>query len=283
MGLVIAAAGLAGCAPAALLEAVTPPGDYARDSDVAYGPLARQRLDAYRPAKPDARATAVIFFYGGGWRSGAKAQYRFVAQSLTRRGLTVVIADYRLHPEVQFPAFVEDGALALRWVRDNAARLGVDPQRIFLVGHSAGAHIAALLALDGRYLAALAMRPADIAGVVGIAGPYDFLPLTAPRLRAVFAAAADLAPTQPITYASAAAPPMLLVHGLEDRTVHPANSQRLAARLTAAGAAVRLALYPDHGHVDIMLGLSSVLAGDGRLLRDMTEFFAQPNVSLARP
>jgi acetyl esterase/lipase len=273
--------GVAACAPARLLDVVTPEGDYTRETDVAYGPLARQRLDVYRPRNPDALGTVVVFFYGGGWRAGTKGDYRFVAESLTRQGITVVIPDYRIYPEAVFPAFVEDAALVTRWVRDNAVRLSIDRARVFLIGHSAGAHIVALVALDPRYLAAVGRRPRDIAGVVGISGPYDFLPITSPRVREIFAAAPDLAATQPVTFVTANAPPMLLVHGMEDRTVYPRNSQRLAARLHAADAPVRLVLYPDRGHVDIMLGLSSVFSGGDRLMQELTEFLAQPCSSVA--
>lgn len=272
-------AALAACAPARLLDAVTPEGGYIRIADIAYGTLARQKLDLYRPTTSDRRRTAVVFFYGGGWRSGEKADYRFVAESLTRRGITVIVPDYRVYPEVMFPAFVEDGARATAWVADNAEAFGLDPSRIFLMGHSAGAHIAALLALDPRFLGEAGVAPKLIAGVIGIAGPYDFLPFASQRVREVFAVAPDPALTQPIAFARAGGPPMLLIHGVEDRTVYPRNSERLAAKLAAAGAPVRLRRYGGRGHVDIMLGLSSVFMGEGRLMRDVEEFFSNPGVS----
>lgn len=276
-------AALTACVPARLLDAVTPEGTYTRTADIAYGTLARQKLDLYRPASSDPRRTAVVFFYGGGWRSGEKADYRFIAESLTRRGITVIIPDYRVYPEVMFPGFVEDGARATTWVAGNAETYGIDPSRIFLMGHSAGAHIAALLALDERFLARAGGVPKPIAGVIGIAGPYDFLPFTSQRVREIFAAEPDQALTQPITFARRDASPMLLVHGTEDRTVYPRNSERLAERLTALGASVRLVRYVGQGHVDIMLGLSSVFMGEGRLIRDVAEFFSDPDVSQARP
>lgn len=267
------------CAPARLLDAVTPDGAYTRTADIAYGTLARQKLDLYRPMAADPRRTAVIFFYGGGWRSGEKGDYRFVAESLTRRGLTVIIPDYRIHPEAVFPAFVEDGARAVRWTRDNAEALGIDPERIFLMGHSAGAHIAALVALDPRYLAGVGAPANAVSGVVGIAGPYDFLPIVSPSVREVFGAVPNLVETQPISFVRSDAPPMLLVHGMEDRTVYSRNSERLAERLMELGASVRLVRYVGRGHVDIMLGLSSVFMGEGHLMRDIAEFFSAPDVS----
>lgn len=268
LGLLAGAAMLAGCSPARLLDAVTPEGTYRLERDLAYGEHPRQRLDVYRPAGTDT-GPVVVFFYGGSWRSGDKDGYRFVGEQLTRYGITLVVPDYRLHPEVAFPAFVDDGALALRWVQDDLAMSGLagKGRRVFVMGHSAGAHIGAFLALDPRYGAR-----DGLAGFVGISGPYDFLPMTSARTRAVFGSLADDPVTQPITFAGAAAPPSLLIHGATDRTVYPRNSENLAAALRGAGVPVRLQLYADRGHVDIMLGLSSALDSDHRLMTDLLSF-----------
>lgn len=265
--LIAGAALLIGCSSTRLLDAVTPAGTYALDADRAYGDHPRQRLDVYRPQSGD-RSTVIVFFYGGNWRSGDRADYRFVAESLTRHGITVVIPDTRVYPEVTFPTFVEDGARVLRWVRDT---LGTDT-RVFLMGHSSGAHIAALLALDPRYRQA----SAGVAGFVGISGPYDFLPFSSPRTAEVFAGTADLSQTQPITFAGPGSPPTLLFHGAEDRTVYTHNSENLHAALRRAGIPARFVLYRDRGHIDIMLGLSSVMAGDGRLMAELLDFLARP-------
>lgn len=273
LGLLTSGALLTGCTPTRLVDALTPEGGYARDRDIAYGDRPRQRLDIYRPAA-DTNGPIVVFFYGGSWRTGGKGGYRFVGEQLTRHGITVVVPDYRLYPEVAFPAFVEDGAQALRWVQDNLATNGGGERRVFVMGHSAGAHIAALLALDRRYGAVAGVKPGTIAGLVGISGPYDFLPLTSPRTRAVFGPLADDPVILPMTFAGAAAPPALLIHGGTDRTVYPRNSENLAGALLRSGVPVRLALYDDRGHVDIMLGLSSALDSDGRLMGDLLEFMA---------
>lgn len=266
--LIAGAALLVGCSSTRLLDSVTPAGTYALDADRAYGEHPRQRLDVYRPQSGEAR-TVIVFFYGGSWRSGDRADYRFVAESLTRHGVTVVVPDTRVYPEVTFPTFVEDGARVLRWVQDNLA--GTDT-RVFLMGHSSGAHIAALLALDPRYRQA----GGSVAGFVGIAGPYDFLPFSSPRTAEVFAGTADLAQTQPITFARPGSPPTLLFHGAEDRTVYTHNSENLTAALRRSGVPARFVLYRDRGHIDIMLGLSSVLAGDGRLMAELLDFLAHP-------
>ncbi|MBM3525100.1 MAG: alpha/beta hydrolase, partial [Alphaproteobacteria bacterium] len=173
LGSLIAAAGLAGCAGVnglRTIETLTPAGDYTLDRDAAYGPSARQRVDVYRPRLSSTALPppTVVFFYGGSWRRGDKESYRFVGEYLSRLGVIAVVADYRLHPEVTFPAFVEDGAAAVAWASREAMALGGDPSRVFAMGHSAGAHIAVLLALEPRYLALRGMASERLAGVIGI-------------------------------------------------------------------------------------------------------------------
>ena len=175
--LVAATALLAGCSLSTIGTALVPRAGYTTRSDLAYGPLPRQTLDVYRPRGLPTPRPTVVFFYGGRWQSGSKEQYRLLAYTLTQRGYVVVIPDYRLHPQVEFPTFVEDAAHAVRWVRDHIREHGGDPDQVVLMGHSAGAHIAMLLTLDERYLRAVNVDPGDaIAGTVGLAGPYDFLP-----------------------------------------------------------------------------------------------------------
>src|SRR5687767_4233845 len=150
--LFIALASQSGCSRFDLLNAMVPTGGYVRTRDVAYGTLPRQKLDVYRPRGATSLSPLVVFFYGGDWQTGSKRDYRFVTQALASRGFVAVMPDYRLYPEAVFPAFVEDGALAVRWARNHAALIGGDGRRIHLMGHSAGAHIAALLTLDEHYL-----------------------------------------------------------------------------------------------------------------------------------
>jgi acetyl esterase/lipase len=258
------------CSSLGALDALTPSGRYIVTGDLSYGPLSRQKLDVYAPLAPGPHPV-IVFIYGGGWESGARGHYRFVAENLTRHGYAVVIPDYRVYPEARFPTFIEDAAQALRWVRDNVATYGGDPARLVLMGHSAGAHIGAMLALDRRYLAKSGMTPRDLKGFIGLAGPYNFLPLTSDRLKTILAAP-DMAQTQPITFADSAAPPMLLLHGMDDTTVVPANTLSLAAKLTDSGATVETRLYPDMAHIGILLGLSSVAAGDRPVLDDVLGF-----------
>ena len=213
-----------------------------RHTEAAYGPGPRGGIDLYRPA--EARdPPGVLFFYGGGWETGARAMYRFVGATLAAHGIACAIPDYRLFPEARFPAFMEDAAAALAFL---AARRFVDPARLVLMGHSAGAQIATLLALDPRHRRA-AGAPAP-AGVVGLAGPYDFLPLRSPVLREIFGPAETWPDSQPVRFVSAEAPPMLLATGARDRTVLPRNTRSLEAALRRVGAPVTAQVYPGLGH-----------------------------------
>jgi acetyl esterase/lipase len=245
-----------------LLNRLTPVRDLEVLSDIAYGLGPRHRLDAYIPirAASSPAVPVVVFFYGGGWEEGERGRYRFVAAALAARGILTLVPDYRLYPEIRFPAFMEDAAAAVAWVRRFVVSHGGDPERLLLMGHSAGAQIATLLALDERYLRAAGVTRRCIAGVIGLAGPYDFLPLRSPTLKAIFGPEEAWPSSQPITFVTSAAPPMLLLAGRADRVVDPGNTQRLAARLRAVGAMVEARLYSGLGHRVLIGGFASVLA-----------------------
>jgi acetyl esterase/lipase len=244
---------LGGCSPAALLNATVPRKGYTVEPDIAYGAEPRQKLNLYRSDRPRADGKAVIFFYGGSWDSGSKGDYLFVAQALTANGYTVIIPDYRIYPEVRFPAFVQDGAQAVRWASDR-----VGSGKLFVMGHSAGAHIALMLMTDTPYLQAAGVDRMTLPGVVGLSGPYDFLPLTSAKLIDIFGSANN-PDMEAITFATAPLPPALLIHGTADDTVYPRNSQHLAAAWWKAGAPVELKLYPRVGHVDVVASFADLL------------------------
>jgi acetyl esterase/lipase len=268
----------AACSPVGLLNAMAPNDGIVREADIAYGPLARQHLDVYAPAPPAAAARSypvIVFFYGGGWEDGDRAIYRFVGQTLAACGVVTVIPDYRVYPEVTFPAFMEDAARAVAWTREHIGTLGGDPARMFLMGHSAGAQIATLLALDRDYLRAVGAS-APVAGVIGLAGPYDFLPLESATLKAIFGPESEWARSQPIAYVEPGAPPMLLLTGSADTTVDPGNTQRLAARSRAAGNAVTATVYPQIGHEMLIGALTRPLTFLAPVRRDVLEFVAAP-------
>lgn len=249
--------------------------------DAAYGTNPRQRLDVYAPTEPGPEpAPIVVYFYGGSWASGAKDGYDFLGRALAAKGFVVVVADYRLVPEVRFPSFVEDGAAAVAWARANAADLGADPDRIAIIGHSAGAYIAAMLALDQQWLAASGVPRSAIRAFAGLAGPYDFLPLDVDATINAFGAAPDPAATQPINFVDVGDPPAFLAAGADDRTVLPRNSIRLAALLTEAGIPVQTRIYPGIGHLQIMLAIARPLRSWAPVLEDLSAFLTN---ALARP
>lgn len=252
-----------------VLNGVGQESGYRKLTSIPYGSEARQQLDIYQP-RVSRDGVVVVFFYGGGWSRGQRAEYRFVAQTLTQHGGTVVIADYRLYPEVVFPAFIEDAAAAVAWTHRHIAQYGGDPKKIYLVGHSAGAHIVSLLALDAQYLAAQGLNTNIVAGVVGLATPTDFATLGA-RYRPVFVDQAQLDLAQPVRYARSDAPPMLLQHGADDTVVLPRNSVVLAQRITAAGGQARAIIYPDKSHSGLLLMFSDFL-GRSPILGDTLDF-----------
>jgi acetyl esterase/lipase len=253
---------------------------------IGYAGRSRHRLDVCRPRGAVA-APVVIFFYGGAWQSGYKELYRYVAKALARRGYVAVVPDYRIYPEVCYPDFLDDGALVVRWVKDNIARFGGDPDKLFLKGHSAGAHIAAMLSIDARWLGKVGLDPRrDIAGLIGIAGPYDLMPLRDEKLKVIFGGV-NRPETQPIFHVAPGAPPALLMTGGRDRLVEPGNSVRLAARLVAAGNAATVLTYRRVGHFIIIAAVAPFLRFLVPVMRDMDAFVAAtlraPQCKMAQP
>ena len=262
---------VAACSPLKTFDALVPKdgGSELVERGIAYGPEPRQRLDVYSPRTPGEGRPVVVFFYGGSWNSGTRDGYQFVGRALAAQGFVVVVPDYRLVPQVRFPAFVQDGAAAVRWAEANATRFGGDGQRVVLMGHSAGAHIAALLALDEQWLG---QDRVAVKGLVGLAGPYDFLPLDPGVAQEALGQWPRPQETQPITYAGAGDPPALLLAGAKDDTVRPRNSTALAERLSAAGVNAEARLYPGLGHVGIVTALSEPFRGKAPVLSDTAAF-----------
>src|ERR1700677_710840 len=265
---------LGGCSPAAVLGAIQPaaPGGEIRDVRYEAGP--RHAMDVYIPATNETPPPVVVFFYGGGWTHGDRSQYRFVGRSLASCGVMTVIPDYRVWPETGFSGFLDDGAAAVAAAREEARLHGGDPSRLFLMGHSAGAYIATMLALDPVWLAheGIDARHA-LSGVIGISGPYDFLPLRDPVLEAIFAAVGPR--TQPITFAANAGAPLLLLTGADDHTVYPANAERLAARVRETGGSAETIVYPAIGHVAAVGAFAAPLRFLAPVRADVCRFVTQ--------
>jgi acetyl esterase/lipase len=240
---------------------------------IAYGTDARQQLDIYTPeVNASSARPVVIFFHGGAWRDGERDGYGFLGRAFASRGFVTVVADYRKAPSVRFPAFVQDTATAIAWVHANIAKHNGDSNRIFLMGHSAGAHIAMMAALDPQWLAADNLKPDIIKGVIGLAGPYDFLPLTTESSKIALGQWPDLTETQPITYARADAPPLLLLTGDKDTVVKPRNSKALGAKIDALGGKQQTKIYPGVDHADIVMAIARPFRKKAPVIADVVEF-----------
>jgi acetyl esterase/lipase len=269
----LAAAMTSACSPLSVFATLTPK-DAARieGRDWRYAQGARGGVDVYAPPIAHGPAPIAVFFYGGSWDSGRRQDYGWAARALAAQGFLTLVPDYRLFPQVRFPDFLEDCAQAVRWAVDHAVELGGDPNRVVLVGHSAGAYNAAMLALDPRYLKAAGVRAGVIKAWAGLSGPYAFLPLDGPITRQTFGEAPDLQATQPTTFARADTPPAFLATGDKDTTVYPRNTRKLAAALREAGAVVEERHYAGVDHAGTVLALSRPFRRKAALLADMTAF-----------
>lgn len=243
-----------------------------------YGGLARHGLDLYRPRGPGPHPV-MVFFYGGGWEEGDRPAYRFVGAALAEAGVLTVIPDYRVYPEVRFPGFMEDSAAAVRWTLDHAEELGGDPNRLVLMGHSAGAHIAGMLAMDNHWLGTAGVGPGTVRGWIGLAGPYDFEPDT-PNRRIILGS--DRQRTQPIGFVRPDNPPALLGVSRRDKVVDPGNTTRLAKRIIEAGGEAEIKVYPRTDHASILGALSPLLRFLGPVFRDSTAFVDRVTAKVRR-
>ena len=241
-----------------------------------------QTLDVWRAADADPATPrpVIIFYYGGGWVHGDRGAYAFAARAYAKAGFVVVVPDYRKVPGVRFPAFLQDAAEAVKWTRDNIAGYGGDPRRIATAGHSAGAYAAIMLAMDPRWLTAIGVDPAVIRAAVGLSGPYDFFPFDKQRSIDAFRGVTDGPSTQPIHYARADLPPMLLVTSSDDTQVRPYNAVNLAKALRKAGSPVAFRNYAGLTHEDVVMALSRPFRGKAPVLDDSVAFLRR---ALARP
>ena len=257
---VLFAGAIAACSPLAVVNAVSPAGVVQATPALRYGLDARNVLDVYRPAANVKDAPVIVFFFGGNWVSGKREDYAFVGRALATRGFVVVVPDYRLYPQVRYPDFLVDGAGAVAWTAREIAAHGGDPKKIFLMGHSAGAYNAAMLALDARWLGKQGMKPDVLRGWIGLAGPYDFLPVQNRTTQPVFSAPNTPPDSQPVNHVSASSPPALLIAATEDKLVNPTrNTGGMAAKLRAVQVPVREVYYEGVTHTTLVASLSNSL------------------------
>ncbi len=236
--------------------------------DVAYGNDPRQKLDVYKPVSGVGPWPVIVFVHGGSWQGGNKNPYEFVGRALAAQGFVTLVINYRLHPDNKYPAFVEDTAVALLWAAVHAADYGGTGDKLFAMGHSAGAYNIAQAVLATEFSAS---RP-KLLGIVSLAGPFDFLPLDSAITKEVFGHLPNLPDTQPVNHARRDSPPFLILHGSADKTVFPRNSKALDAALRKAGASSTLKIYDGISHVDIILALSTWKRGTAPVLADAVAF-----------
>lgn len=264
------------CSPIKVLNALVPETNYQLIANVPFGELKRQKLDIYLPKnQPNAVVNlkkVIIFYYGGNWDSGERADYKFAAEALVSLGHIVVVPDYRLYPEVLFPKIMLDPSAAAKWVKLNIGKYGGDSKQVFLVGHSAGAHIAIMLLLDPEYLAIQLLKPNDFVGAIGLAGPYDFLPLQEERFKILFGTEETLWKSQPINFVDGKNPPFLLAVGNKDTLVLPRNTINLANKIKENNGLVEVIQFPSYSHVDMVVKLAKPLRGQGELLDAIATF-----------
>lgn len=271
---------LQACSPLRLINATVAGDTHTVRRDQAYGSDARQQVDVYIPTSPATDAPIAVFFYGGSWSSGDRADYRFVGEALASRGIVTVVADYRLSPGVRYPVFLQDCAQAVRWAAEHAASFGASRERLFLVGHSAGGYNAAMLALDPRWLAGAGLAPRQLAGWVGLAGPYEFLPIVNPDAQVAFEWPNTPADSQPLFHAQAGhAMPRraLLLAAKSDTLVNPQrNTVAMAAALQRRGTQVDVELFDRVSHTTLIGAMARPLRGLAPVLDRVSGFLNPP-------
>lgn len=264
---------LLGCSPLKFLNLLTPGGTFNKTSDLQYGNDPRNRLDVYTPVNLATEVPVVVFFYGGSWSSGSRSDYSFVGEALAARGIVAVIADYRLYPQVHYQGFLEDSARAVGWTREHIRQYGGDPARLYVMGHSAGGYNAAMVALDPQWLAAVGMEPSMLSGWIGLAGPYDFLPVENPEVRPIFFFPDSPPDSQPINHVGAKSPPALLIAAKDDTLVNPErNTGGMARRLREQGVSVRELYFSRPGHGTLIAAFSRPMQWLAPVLDEVVAF-----------
>ena len=274
VALLLSVAAVAGCSSIlfAGLNGLSAGADLAESRGIVFDRNLDLKLDIYRP-KDASNAPVVVFYYGGRWEFGKREDYRWFGEALARHGFVAILPDYRKYPQVKFDGFMTDAANALAWSFEHAAEYGGDPNELFVMGHSAGAHLALMLASNAKWMAPHQIKPTQIAGAVGLAGPYNFLPLTEDDMIGMFGSTPEeQARSQPINFVDGDEPPMLLLHGADDTTVWPKNSTTLAQAVNAKGGHAQVIIYPGVTHSGILLSVSPTFRGKATALDDSVRF-----------
>jgi acetyl esterase/lipase len=268
-----AAALLNACSPVSVLNSLASKSTFEKTGDIAYGSDARQMLDVYVPSNHPENAPIVIFFYGGSWQSGSRTDYLFVGEALASKGIITVIPDYRLAPQVAYPDILKDCAAAVAWTFANMNKFGANPNKVFIAGHSAGGYNAAMLAIDPEWLAPFNIKPSQFAGLIGLAAPVNFLPITDDDLKPIFFWPNSPPGSMPINHVVGHEPPTLLLAAQNDHFVYPErNSEELAAKMRAAGDTVEVKIYNRVTHTTLIGAMARPLRGLAPVLEDFSQF-----------
>ncbi|GGW76898.1 carboxylesterase [Alteromonas halophila] len=239
--------------------------------NLRYGNLNRQQLDVFIPENPkNKNMPVVVFFHGGRWSFGSKSQYQFVGTRLASMGYVAVLPNTRLYPQVKFPTFVEDAAAAVAWVQRNITDYG-GSEKLFISGHSSGAHIGALLVADESYLTNAGADADKLSGFIGMAGPYDFTP-KADDLKDIFGPPEQFREMAVTHFIDGSEPPFALMYSEDDETVHRQNLERLATRIRAKGGKVHTFIYETGGHTGTVAALSWANPDNLPVTHDMQQF-----------
>ncbi len=267
---------ISGCTKVGLFVANIPAelSDYQVFRDVSYGEELAQKLDLYVPPKKPDKSPVLVFFYGGRWTDGHKEQYRFVADTFIKEGYIVAIPDYRKYPDVKFPTFAEDAAKAVAWIQENIVAYGGNPEQIFVVGHSSGAHIGALIATDPKYLRGHNLNRHVIKAFAGLSGPYAFVP-EAEDLKDMFGPPDRYPLMRAPNFVDGQQPPMLLIHGLKDTTVVLLNAEKLKSAIEQNGGDVKLATYKNLNHVETIGSLMWFWSYKSNIKEEIVRFFSK--------
>ena len=277
LALLVSIVAVAGCSSILFkgLNALSPDGELVEARGITFDGSLDLKLDIYRP-KDATNAPVVVFYYGGRWEFGNREDYRWFAEALARNGFVAILPDYRKYPQVKLDGFMTDAANALAWSFEHAAEYGGDLDQLFVMGHSAGAHLALMLATNAQWMASHQIEPTRLAGAIGLAGPYNFLPLTADDMIGMFGSTPEQqARSQPINFVDGDEPPMLLLHGSADNTVWPKNSTTLAQAVKAKGGRAEVITYPDVTHSGILLSVSPTFRGKASALEDSVRFIKE--------
>ena len=269
--MLLLAVALSACSGPTMLNALAPDSGYRVASGVAYDAKHGLDLDVYVPSGAQ-QAPVVVFFYGGRWESGSRQEYQFVGASLARQGFVVVIPDYRLYPKVRYPAFVQDCARAVAWTHAHIGSYGGSADKLVLMGYSAGAYNAAMLALDSEFMHQVGGSRKWFKGMIGLGGPYDFMPIIDPDLRDIFGPPERFAKTQPVYYADGTNPPLLLIESRSDQVVAVKNTLALYDRVAKANGPVEKLIYPDLSHQKLIGVVSTTLSGQADILPNIVRF-----------